>query len=79
MPWPAMNTNPSEARFTTKVGVRDGSDVADPWDNEPIYLNGGEKQMIGRAASGAYGYTTGKSDAHREDSTPRPQGRGDLI
>jgi dimethylglycine dehydrogenase len=31
---------------------------SDPWGNEPIYV--GDK-MIGRATSGAYAYTLGKS------------------
>jgi len=39
---------------TLAVQVKD----SDPWGNEPIYA--GEK-MVGRATSGAYGYTLGKS------------------
>ncbi len=51
-------------RFVTlEVKVVDGPAAADPWGNEPIYLDGDEKTMIGRATSGAHGYTTGKSYA----------------
>ena len=39
---------------TLAVQVKD----SDPWGNEPIYV--GDK-MVGRATSGAYGYTLGKS------------------
>jgi len=31
---------------------------ADPWGNEPLYLDG---RMVGRATSGVYGHTVGKS------------------
>jgi dimethylglycine dehydrogenase len=37
----------------------DGKD-SDPWGNEPIYL---ADQMVGRATSGAFGYTLGRSFA----------------
>ena len=51
-------------RFVTlEVAVKDGPDAADPWGNEPIFLDGQQKTMIGRATSGAYGYTMGKSYA----------------
>lgn len=41
---------------TLSVGVND----RDPWGNEPIYLG---DTMVGRATSGAYGYTLGRSMA----------------
>ncbi|MYE59281.1 MAG: hypothetical protein F4X35_06850 [Alphaproteobacteria bacterium] len=31
---------------------------ADPWGNEPLYLDG---EMVGRATSGVYGHTVGRS------------------
>ena len=34
------------------------ADDADPWGNEPLYLEG---QMVGRATSGVYGHTVGRS------------------
>ena len=34
------------------------ADDADPWGNEPIYDG---ETMIGRATSGAYGHTVGRS------------------
>ncbi len=51
-------------RFVTlEVDLGSGPDIADAWGNEPIFLDGNGAKMIGRATSGAYGYTLGKSYA----------------
>jgi len=73
-----MNTNPPEARFTTKVGVEDSLDAADPWGSEAIDLDGGEKQMIGRATSGTHGYTNGNGYALVYANSARSQ-RGQKL
>ena len=43
-----------QAFATLEVDTED----ADPWGNEPLYLDG---EMVGRATSGVYGHTVGRS------------------
>ena len=45
---------PPQAFATLAVDAAD----ADPWGNEPLYLDG---RMVGRATSGVYGHTVGQS------------------
>jgi len=49
-------------RFVTlDIAVKDGPDASDAWGNEPVFLDGDAKTMVGRVTSGAYGYTLQKS------------------
>jgi dimethylglycine dehydrogenase len=62
---------------TIEVEAKD----SDPWGNEPLYDASSPKTMVGRATSGAYGYTLGKSYAvgHEKPSHAAPGTKLEII